>query len=56
MTIGSVLAKTTGYAGLAAIKKITKKESMIIRDMDADQAMASGIIDDAWDPAKPHKI
>ena len=40
----------------AELKKITKKESMIIRDMDADQAMASGIIDDAWDPAKPHKI
>lgn len=38
----------------AEIKKISKEESMIIRGMTAEQAMASGIIDDAWDPSIPH--
>ena len=40
----------------AEIKKISKEESMLIRDMDADEAMATGIIDDAWDPSKPYII
>ena len=40
----------------AEIKKITKEESMIIRDMTAEEAMATGIITDAWDPSKPYEI
>lgn len=40
----------------AEIKKISKEDSMIIRDMTADEAMATGIIDDAWNPSKPHKL
>lgn len=40
----------------AEIKKISKEDSMIIRNMSADEAMATGIIDDAWDPSKPHKL
>ena len=40
----------------AEIKKISKEDSMIIRNMTANEAMTTGIIDDAWDPSKPHKI
>ncbi|WP_296893043.1 cobalamin-dependent protein [uncultured Methanobrevibacter sp.] len=40
----------------AEIKKISKDESMYIRNATAKWAMATGIIDDAWDPSKPHKI
>ena len=35
-------------------KKISKEESMYIRDATAKWAMATGIIDDAWDPSIPH--
>ena len=44
------------HSRLAEIKKISKDDSMIIRNMTADEAMATGIIDDAWDPAKPFKL
>lgn len=40
----------------AEIKKITKEESMIIRDMTAEEAMATGIITDAWDPSEPYEL
>lgn len=40
----------------AELKKISKEESMIIRNMEAEEAMATGIIDDAWDPAIPYKL
>ena len=40
----------------AELKKITKEESMVIRNMGADEAMATGIVDDVWDPAKVHKL
>lgn len=40
----------------AEIKKISKEESMIIRDMTAEQAMATGIVNDAWDPSEPYII
>ncbi len=40
----------------AEIKKISKEESMYIRDATAKWAMATGIIDDAWDPSEPYEI
>lgn len=40
----------------AEIKKISKEESMYIRDATAKWAMATGIIDDAWDPSEPYVI
>ena len=40
----------------AEIKKISKEDSMYIRNMTAEEAMATGIIDDAWDPSEPYKI
>jgi hypothetical protein len=40
----------------AELKKITKEESMIIRNMEADEAMATGIIDDAWDPSEEYEL
>ena len=40
----------------AEIKKISKEDSMYIRNMTAEEAMATGIIDDAWDPSEPYEI
>ena len=40
----------------AELKKISKEESMYIRDATAKWAMATGIISDAWDPSKPYII
>ena len=40
----------------AEIKKISKEDSMKIRNMTFDEVVASGIVDDAWNPRKPHYI
>ena len=40
----------------AEIKKISKEESMRIRNMTYDEIVADGAVDDAWDPSKPHKM
>ena len=40
----------------AEIKKISKEDSMKIRNMTFDEVVASGIVDDAWNPREPHYI
>lgn len=44
------------HSRMAELKKISKEDSMLIRDMTAEQAMATGIIDDAWNPSEPYVI
>lgn len=40
----------------AEIKKISKEDSMKIRNMTFDEVVVSGIVDDAWDPSEPYVI
>lgn len=40
----------------AEIKKISKEESMRIRNMTYEEILEDGAVDDAWDPSKPHII
>ena len=40
----------------AEIKKISKEDSMKIRSLSYEEVLKTDIIDDAWNPAKPHYI
>ncbi len=44
------------HSRLAETKRISKEESMYIRDATAKWAMATGIVDDAWDPSEPYYL
>lgn len=44
------------HSRLAELKKISKEDSMKIRNMSFDEVVESGIVDDAWNPAIPYKL
>mgnify|MGYP003297284684 CR=1 FL=1 len=41
---------------MAELKKISKEDSMKIRNMSFEEVVESGIVNDAWNPAIPHKL
>ena len=44
------------HSRMAELKKISKEDSMKIRNMSFEEVVESGIVDDAWNPAVPHKL
>ena len=44
------------HSRMAELKKISKEDSMRIRDMTFEDVVADGVIDDAWNPAEPYYL